>query len=610
MRTPTLWMTLRSLSKRVAMTKVSLLQRLIQCTMPRMDGSHSAWITVCSRVLVLLSVVVIVALLPWLSGQDPALALLRARSSEQNPSEEALNAIRESLGLDQGPIVLLWHWLTGLLHGDAGVSWVSGRPVLEGMLQAGSVSLTLMSLALLGAAMIALLLTVPTIRRGLQGEAYRSSGVMAVTFTALPEFLLATLLLLVFAVWLQWLPPFGWKGFDYAILPALSLAIPAGGYLGRLLSDTLAQVFTESWVATWSVAGVSRVHITLAVFKRALATVMPMISLVVVSLTGGAIAVEKVYAIPGLGRATLGAAIAKDVPTLQCGILLILLFAFAMGIIFNLLNALILGKALRQGAMPVPKESEVMMAKSTRWIPFVCLFMLVAMMLAGLPRDPFSIEFMRLESPSMALPFGADSTGRDLLARLAHGSLYTCLIAVVLALACLFIGFIIGQFPRLMAGPIEVANALPPVIIGLLIAAVNGPGIVGASLAVIMVSWAPLAAHASALTAEVKARPYIQMLPLIGVGIVRRNVVYVFPAVIKPLLRHAMLRVPGIALALASLGFLGLGAMPPSPEWGRILAEGMPYIERSYWVVLAPVSALAVLSILAVSTASAFGNRR
>ncbi len=143
-----------------------------------------------------------------------------------------------------------------------------------------------------------------------------------------------------------------------------------------------------------------------------------------------------------------------------------------------------------------------------------------------------------------------------------------------------------------------------------MVAAVYGPGLVGASIAVILVSWAPLAAHASALTAEVKARPYVQMLPLIGVGVIRRNVFYVFPAVIKPLLRHAMLRVPGIALTLASLGFLGLGAMPPSPEWGRILAEGLPYIERSYWVVIAPVSALGLLSVLAVSTASAFGNRR
>ncbi|MDT1832649.1 ABC transporter permease subunit, partial [Acinetobacter baumannii] len=88
---------------------------------------------------------------------------------------------------------------------------------------------------------------------------------------------------------------------------------------------------------------------------------------------------------------------------------------------------------------------------------------------------------------------------------------------------------------------------------------------------------------------------------VLGVGWLRQNLFYIFPALIGPLFRHAMLRLPGIALALASLGFLGLGASPPEPEWGRVLAEGMPYLERAYWVVLAPAVALAVLSVMGVS---------
>lgn len=96
----------------------------------------------------------------------------------------------------------------------------------------------------------------------------------------------------------------------------------------------------------------------------------------------------------------------------------------------------------------------------------------------------------------------------------------------------------------------------------------------------------------------------MQMLAVIGVGALRRNVFYVFPALAGPLLRHALLRLPGIALALASLGFLGLGASPPAPEWGRVLAEGMPYIERAPWSVLAPAGALALLSVMAVTMSS------
>lgn len=563
-----------------------------------------AWLPALSRLVTLAAVVWLVAMLPWLSGQDPALAILRARSAEQNPSLEALEAIRQSLGLDQGPIALMWQWLGGIIQGDAGISWVSGRPILQGMLQASGVSLSLMSFALVGALLIAFALTLPTLRRGLQGQAYRSSGMLAVTLTALPEFLLASLLLLIGAVWLRWFPPFGWGQPVQVVLPALALAIPAGGYLGRLLSDTVAQVFSEAWITTWSVAGVSRLAIVRAVLKRALATTLPLIGLVLVSLVGGAIAVEKVFAIPGLGRATLGAAIAKDVPSLQLGVLLILLLAFAVGVCVNMLRSMLVGKALRQSAMPTPKESSITTGKVTRWMAIFCALFLGGIVALGLFRDPFAIEYARLQAPSLTLPFGADAMGRDLLARVAHGSLHTCFVALCVAVVCLVIGFIIGQFPRLMAGPIEVANALPPVLTGLIIAATLGPSGFGAALAVVIVSWAPLAAHAASLISDVKARPYIQMLPLLGITALHANVFYVFPAVFPSLLRHAMLRIPGIALALASLGFLGLGSPPPSPEWGRILAEGMPYIERGYWGVLAPALSLIVLSVFAVSAAS------
>ncbi|GKV95012.1 ABC transporter permease subunit [Pectobacterium aroidearum] len=563
-----------------------------------------------SRLLTLAGIVVLIGMLPWLSGQDPALALLRARSGEQEATAETLNAIRHSLGLDQGPLQLLLNWLTGLLHGDAGNSWVSDRPVLPGMLQAAGVSLTLMASSALVAFTLAAVLCVPTFRQGLRGQVHRSGGLFAALFTALPEFLLASFLLIVGAVWLQWFPPYGWLGLHYAVLPSLALGIPAGGYLGRIIADALSATFSENWLTTWSVAGVSRRHVALAVLKRTLPSVMPLVGLVLVSLTGGAIAVEKVFAIPGLGRATLGAAAAQDLPALQIGVLILLLIASLAGIAASGVRLLILGRALRSGAMPVPEERGSPVSRYAIWLPVICVLLLALLLLAGLPRDPYTSAFLRLQPPSLLLPFGADAMGRDLLARVAHGTLNTCLLALVVSLACLAIGLLVGLFPRLLTGPIEVTNALPPVIAGLLVAAVNGPTATGAAIAVIAVSWAPLAAHTAALVAEINARPYIRMLPILGVGPIRRSLFYVLPALIGPLFRHAMLRLPGIALALASLGFLGLGASPPTPEWGRVLAEGMPYIERAFWGVLAPAAALGVLSILAVSAANLSGRHK
>lgn len=566
--------------------------------------SHGAFMTFFSRLIAMSAVVILVGVLPWLSGADPALSLLRARSSEQEATPEALEAIRHSLGLNDGPCTLLINWFDGLIHGDAGNSWVSGRPVLEGMLQAAQVSLTLMSLSVIVAFLLMSMICAPTLYRGINGQVHRTSGVFAAFFTALPEFLLASFLLIIGAVWLKWFPPYGWEGLQYAVLPALAMGVPAGGYLGRVFSDALSATFTEHWIMAWRVAGISRWHITFAVLKRTLSTVIPLIGLVLVSLIGSAVAVEKVFAIPGLGRATLGAVVAQDLPALQLGVLILLITASVIGILATVIRHAILGRAIRNYSIPSSKEPEASHSRYSRVIPLICILALVLLLLIGLPRDPYTSEFLRLQMPSPALPFGADAMGRDLLARVAHGALYTCGMALLVSLVCLLIGLVIGLFPRLCVGPTEIANALPPIIAGLLVVSIIGPSATGAAIAIMAVAWAPLATHTAALVTEINARPYIRMLPLLGVNWFRRHLFYVFPALIGPLFRHAMLRLPGIALALASLGFLGLGASPPTPEWGRVLAEGMPYLERGFWVVLAPAAALALLSIMTVSLAN------
>ncbi len=244
----------------------------------------------------------------------------------------------------------------------------------------------------------------------------------------------------------------------------------------------------------------------------------------------------------------------------------------------------------------------------------VCIALAMAcktsLIMAGMGRDPFSSAFMRLESPSFALPLGADGTGRDILARVAHGALSTMGMATVVVFFSLIIGLLIGLAPKLATGPIEITKATPPTIAGLIVAGLIGPSASGAIIAVTAVAWAPLAAHTAALVAEVKAQPHVRITPMLGVGHCRLMSRYILPAVVGPVFRHAMLRLPGVALALAALGFLGLGPRPPSPEWGLILAEGMPYVERAPWAVLIPALALILLSVLAVSLSNLVGLRK
>ena len=560
-----------------------------------------------SRLFALLAMISLIGLMPWLSGRDPAISLLRARSAEQEATPEALNAIRQRFALDDGPLVLLGRWLNGVLHGDAGHSWISGRPVLEGLLQATGVSLTLMGYALAIALLVAGLLALPTLWRGLHGEYRRPAGVLAVALTALPEFLLAALLLILGAVWLNWFPPYGWQSLRHVVLPALALGLPAGGLLGLLFSDGLAATLSERWLITWSLAGISRWRCLLAVLRRTLPALLPQIGLVLVGLTGGAIAVEKVFAIPGLGRATLGAAIAQDLPTLQCGILILLLIAFSTGFLAQGAHYLLLGRVAPSLANSTPPPHS---GKGSYVFAAFAALLLCLLVLSGIIRDPLSSLHIRLQPPSLDLPFGADATGRDILARVAYGALNTSLLALAVSFASLFLGIIFGLMPRLMCGMIELANATPPIIAGLLVVAISGPSAYGAACAVMLVSWAPLAAHCASLLMEARTQPYIRMLPVLGIGRLRTLTHYLLPALWGPLLRHAMLRLPGIALALAALGFLGLGPQPPSAEWGLVLAEGMPYIERAPWGVLAPAIALILLAVLAVTLANTAGNRR
>ena len=565
----------------------------------RLLGRGSGAVAV-SRSLAVLALVALVGLLPWLSSNDPALTILRATSAEREATPEVLDAIRERLGLNAGPVGSIRHWLSGLIHGDPGVSWISGDSVGPGTLDAFGVSLVLMGASLAVALVTAALLTLPTLVDGLTGRRRSRGGALAAALTSLPEYLLAPVLLLILSVYLGWLPPYGWGGPERIVLPALSLGLPGGGLLGELLSDAVAAVFAERWVTTWTTAGIGGRGLALAVLRRALTPLTGQVALVVVGLTGGAVAVEKVFAIPGIGRALLGSATAQDVPALQAGVLLLLVLALVAGALAVLASRALVGRAAGAGGLaPAPPVERT--GEGARVVAVLGAAGLVGLVLAGIGRDPYAVVGRRLEAPSWALPLGADALGRDVLARVAHGAVATAVSALVVTVVCAVIGLLLGLAPRASVGPVEVANAAPPVLAGLIVAAVTGPSASGAALAVACVAWAPLAAHAGALVQEARERPDVALAPALGEGRARIMLTRVLPGVVPVLARHAALRLPGVALALAGLGFLGLGAQAPTPEWGLVLAEALPYIERAPWAVTTPAGALVLLSVTAVA---------
>ncbi|MFD8690448.1 ABC transporter permease subunit [Streptomyces sp. NPDC059651] len=562
------------------------------------------------RLAALLAVAAVIGLLPRLTRTDPALTILHARYADRPPTPETLDAIRAETGLDGGPLHVLGGWLGGLLHGDLGSSWVSGQPVAPDALSALGVSLSLMGVSLAVALLTAAALTARTLRRGARSRIVTAgAGTGAAVLAALPEFLIAAVLAAVVAVRLDWLPALGWGAPEQTVLPALAMGIPAGALLGRLLDDALPAAFAEPWARTATAAGIPGHRTARHALRRTLPGLLPQLGMVVVGLTGGAVAVETLYAIPGLGSTALSAALAQDLPVLQACVLILLLLGTAAGLAARLASRTLLGPALNDGALPalVPPAARAHRPLIACALLLAALF--AAVTVAGLLRDPLHIDAAaRLAGPSTAHPLGTDSLGRDILARLGHGAARTVLTAAAVSAATLLIGLALGA---VRAGALtETANALPAILTGLVVAGLAGPGPWSAAAAVTAVAWAPLAAHTAALYAQERAAPHLTAARALGAGRLHLLRRHLLPGILPPVARHAVLRVPAIALALASLGFLGLGTAPPSPEWGRMLSENLPYAERAPWSVLAPAAALAVLGALAVLTAAAVRGRR
>jgi ABC-type dipeptide/oligopeptide/nickel transport system permease subunit len=380
--------------------------------------------------------------------------------------------------------------------------------------------------------------------------------------------------------------------------------------IGGLLDHSLPAAFHEPWARTWHACGFSPGYVARHALRRTLAGVLPQLLPTVVALVGGAVAVEKIFNIPGLGRLALDAAVAQDLPPLQTATLVLVLLGVAAGLLIQALRRALLGPALQDGALPTLRPPALPRRRSTRWVAGFCTLALLLLVVAGLLREPLHVDTAaRLLPPSAAHPLGTDALGRDLLARLGHGALRTAGVALAVTAVSTVTGLLLGMARQVSAGLTEVMSTLPAVLAGLLTTAVTGPSVWGAAGAVCVVGWTPYAAQAAALLEQERASSHLLASISFGAGPVHLLRRHLLPAVLPAVLRNALLRLPTTVLVLASLGFLGLGEQPPTPEWGRLLSENQPYVELAPWTVLGPACALVLLSVLAVSAVASGRGR-
>ena len=273
----------------------------------------------------LLVVSVIVFAITQILPADAAVMLLG-----ENATPEALAAVRLKLGLDASPWVQYGRWLTSVVQGDFGISMRNGQPVGPAMLAALGRSLLLALFAIALMLLLALPLgIIAAIRRGKTVD----FGVSIISYVgvSLPEFVTSTLLIMVFADWLQWLPATGYvplsesisEGLLHLALPVLTVSIILIAHVSRMVRSELVDVLHSDYIRAARLKGLSAQTV---LFKHALRNaLLPTITIVALDvgyLLGGVIVVEEIFALPGIGRQLIVAVQSRDLPSIQAGALI------------------------------------------------------------------------------------------------------------------------------------------------------------------------------------------------------------------------------------------------------------------------------------------------
>ncbi|MDF5819874.1 ABC transporter permease subunit [Corynebacterium felinum] len=543
--------------------------------------------------------VLITAALPFITGRDLALSVFRAREAEREPDPVVLEAIRNELDLPDSAWSGLIQWLARASQGDFGVSWVDpSTSAAHAALRGLNVSASIAGLSTAVAVVLAIILVLPRITAVMRGKPSKASHIMGMAIMgSIPEFVLAVVLLVIFGLRLGLLPVSGYSSPAHLVMPVLSLAIPSAGLLGRILLITIDGLAHEEWVRMWRLNRVRDRAFFLALMHRSLAVLLPQIVLFFAGTLAATVLVETAFNVPGIGRTAVVAATNRDIPVLQVLVLTTIVVGLVTGTLSQLLRHVLLhplisadsASSTAQRTSHRPTARVLFLATIS---PFVALILL-----ALVTNAPVLDVNNRLLAPSSAHIVGTDQLGRDLLVRLAHGAVFSLGAAFLVTCACAVVGLFLGLAGVWVSKLGDALNALPAVLIGVILAGVFGPSQTTAAIAVLLVGWIPLAAHASSVAAEVRTTGFYRWAALQGASRMRLVWVHTMPTLVPAVARHAASRIAHNALALVSLGFLGLGAAHDSPNWGMILNESIRYAERAPWMMLAPTVLLILLGI-------------
>ena len=289
-----------------------------------------------STIPTLFGVLVVVFLLLNVVPGDPVAEMVGERADSAT-----IARLRAELRLDDPLPVQFGHYLWGVVRGDLGHSYITQRPVLGDLAERFPKTLQLAAAAMLLAAATGITLgVIASVRPG--GAVDRFSMLLAYVGVSFPVYWVGLLLILLFAVTLRWLPPSGYGGLAFLVLPALTLGTRSIAFLARMTRGAMLDVLSSDFVRTARAKGLTEARVIgRHAFRNALMPVITVLGLDVGNYLTGSILTETIFSWPGVGRYVLQAIEKRDLPAVQGSIL----FLSVVFVLVNLITDLLYAKA-------------------------------------------------------------------------------------------------------------------------------------------------------------------------------------------------------------------------------------------------------------------------
>lgn len=247
-------------------------------------------------------------------------------------------------------------------------------------------------------------------------------------------------------------------------------------------------------------------------------------------------------------------------------------------------------------------DSVVLILRRNKSFAFICILALGIVAIGILapyiaPYDPIKTDMMNsLKGPSNKFLLGTDQLGRDFLSRILYGTLNSLKMTFSLVITIFIIGTALGTLAGYFGGIVDtivmrfcdVFLAFPGIILAIAVAGILGPSSMNAVIALAVVNWAKYARVSRGLAMSVRKKDYIKAAKMGGANQYQIIIRYVLPNTIPPLIIMATMDIGTMLLEISSLSFLGLGAQPPTPEWGYMINEGRTYIQTAPWLMIYP----------------------